>query len=196
VRLDNGEEIPAYTLVWAAGVKASSLTDQLGVQQASKGRVVVEPTLQLPGHPEVFVVGDAAFMQQDGEPLPMLAPVAIQQAKQAARNILHLEAGRSPQPFKYTDPGSMATIGRNVAVARVGRFKFHGFLAWLVWLGVHLVWLIGFRNKLLVLINWAADYLFYERAMRLITGGALNERTAPWKVEPQESQPVREPVIE
>jgi NADH dehydrogenase len=197
VVLDSGEEIPAFTLVWAAGVKASSLVDALGMQQASKGRLVVDPTLQLPGHPEVFVVGDAAFLEQDGEPLPMLAPVAIQQAKQAARNILHLQAGRSPQPFQYDDPGSMATIGRNVAVARVGRFKFHGFLAWLVWLGVHLVWLIGFRNRLLVLINWAADYLFYERAMRLITpDSALNTKTAPWELEPEHPQPFKEPMGE
>ncbi len=182
VTLKDGEQIPAYTLIWAAGVRAVSLLERAGLTVARQGRVVVEPTLQVPGRPEVFVVGDAAYLEDEqGQPLPMVAPVAIQQAKAAARNIIRLVKGEEPQPFHYKDPGSMATIGRNAAVARVGRFRFHGFIAWLAWLGVHLIWLIGFRNRLLVLINWAADYLFYERAVRLILpDGDPKTDDTPW----------------
>ncbi len=170
VTLKNGERIPAYTLIWAAGVKAVSWLERLDVQQAKQGRVVVTPALQLPEHPNVFVIGDAAYLEEDdGRPLPMVAPVAIQQGKLAAKNIVRSLQGEDPLPFEYRDPGSLATIGRNAAVARVKGFKFTGFFAWLVWLAVHLFWLIGFRNRLLVLINWAADYIFYERAVRLIT---------------------------
>lgn len=169
VTLKNGGRIPAYTLIWAAGVKAVSWLERLGLQQAKQGRVVVEPTLQLPGRPNVFVIGDAAYLENGGHPLPMVAPVAIQQGKLAAKNIVRGLQGEELLPFEYRDPGSLATIGRNAAVARVKGFKFTGFFAWLVWLAVHLFWLIGFRNRLLVLINWAADYIFYERAVRLIT---------------------------
>jgi NADH:ubiquinone reductase (H+-translocating) len=169
VLLKSGEVIPCHTMIWAAGVRAARVVDTLGVEQARQGRVTVGQTLQLPGHAEVFVVGDAAYLEDDGSPLPMVAPVAIQQAKTAAANILNLLEGKPLQHFHYRDPGSLATIGRNAAVARVGRYKFHGFFAWLVWLAVHLFWLIGFRNRLLVLINWAWDYLLYERAVRLIT---------------------------
>jgi NADH dehydrogenase len=169
VLLKNGEAIPANTLIWAAGVRAKSLAGRLDVPKGGQGRVVVEPTLQLPGFPEVFMIGDAAYLEEAGNPLPMMAPVAIQQAKVAAQNIRNLIAGKPLVQFDYKDPGSLATIGRNVAVARIGRFKFHGFLAWLVWLGVHLVWLIGFRNRLFVLINWAWAYLLRESGVRLIT---------------------------
>jgi NADH dehydrogenase len=169
VRLRDGQTIEACTLIWAAGVKASGLLDGLAVAKGRQGRVVVEQTLQVPGRSEVFVVGDAAYLEKDGQPLPMLAPVAIQQAKVAARNIRNLLESRPLEKFVYKDPGSLATIGRNAAVARLGRFKFHGFLAWVLWLAVHIFWLIGFRNRLLVLINWASDYLFYERGVRLIT---------------------------
>jgi NADH dehydrogenase len=129
----------------------------------------VDPTLQLPGHPEVFVIGDAAYLEVDGQPLPMVAPVAIQQGKTAARNIRHFLSGQQLEPFHYHDPGSLATIGRNKAVAHIRDFKFHGFPAWVVWLVVHLFSLIGFRNRLFVLMNWAWDYFFYEWAVRLIT---------------------------
>jgi NADH dehydrogenase len=156
-------------MIWAAGVRADDLVNSLDARQARQGRVVVEPTLQLPGHPEVFVIGDAAYLEEDGNPLPMMAPVAIQQGKLAAHNIQHLLNGTTLESFKYKDPGSLATIGRNAAVARVKNFKFTGFPAWVVWLAVHLFWLIGFRNRILVLINWASDYIFFERAVRLIT---------------------------
>lgn len=168
VWLKDGETIRAHTLIWAAGVRAEELLDRSGLQQARQGRAEVLPTLQVPGHEEVFVVGDAAYLESDGHPLPMMAPVAIQQGKTAARNILHLLSGEPLETFRYRDPGSLATIGRNAAVARIKRLKFSGFVAWVVWLAVHLLWLIGFRNRLLVLINWAWDYFLYERAVRWI----------------------------
>jgi NADH dehydrogenase len=169
VALKNGEIIPASTLIWSAGVRASSLLDSLGISQGRQGRAVVELSLQLPGHPEAFVIGDAAYLEEDGKPLPMMAPVAIQQGKLAARNIQAMLSGAPVANFEYKDPGSLATIGRNTAVARIGRLKFYGFLAWLVWLAVHLFWLIGFRNRLLVMINWAWDYFFYDRSGRFVS---------------------------
>lgn len=169
VFLRDGGKIKTNTLIWAAGVRAASLLDQLGLPQARQGRVRVDPTLQVPGLPEVFVCGDAAYLEEDGQPLPMMAPVAIQQGKTAARNIRRILSGLPLECFDYRDPGSLAAIGRHEAVARVNGFKFHGFLAWVVWLAVHLFWLIGFRNRLIVLISWAWDYFFYEWAVRLIT---------------------------
>jgi NADH dehydrogenase len=169
VLLRDGGKIPTNTLIWTAGVRAESLLDRVGLEQARYGRARVDSTLQVPGHPEVFVCGDAAYLEKDGQPLPMMAPVAIQQGKTAARNIRRILTGQQLEPFEYHDPGSLATIGRNAAVARVNGFKFHGFLAWVVWLAIHLFWLIGFRNRLIVLISWAWDYFFYEWAVRLIT---------------------------
>ena len=169
VRLRGGEVIPAHTLIWAAGAAAVSLTGRLGLPTAKQGRITVEPTLQVRGHPEVFVIGDAAYLEHDGEPLPMMAPVAIQQAETAAGNIARLVRGETPRAFRYRNPGTLATIGRNAAVAHIRGIAFTGFPAWVVWLVVHLIQIIGFRNKLFVLLNWAWDYFFYERASRLIT---------------------------
>jgi NADH dehydrogenase len=169
VTLEGGEMIPASTLLWSAGVQAAALIDQLGVEQARLGRVKVTPELNIPGQPDVYVVGDAAYLEKDGTPLPMMVPVAVQQAELAAANILAKLQNRPAKAFTYRDPGSLATIGRNSAVARLGTWTFRGFLAWLMWLFVHLINLIGFRNRLIVLINWAWDYFFYDRAVRLIT---------------------------
>jgi NADH dehydrogenase len=169
VRLKSGEVIPAHTLIWAAGVQAVSLTTTLGLTTVRQGRVAVTPTLQLPDHPEVHVIGDAAYLEADGAPLPMMAPVAMQMAEAASRNVVRGLAGQPPLAFRYRDPGQLATIGRNAAVAYIRGIAFKGFPAWVVWLIVHIIQLIGFRNKLLVLINWAWDYFFYERAARLIT---------------------------
>lgn len=169
VMLRGGEVIPTHTLIWAAGVKAAALVNALGVGQDRLGRVAVTPSLQIPDHPEVFVIGDAACLESGGQPLPMIAPVAIQQAETAATNIKRLLAGRPTAGFVYKDPGTLATIGRNAAVARFGRLEFRGFVAWVMWLIVHIYQLIGFRNRLVVLINWAWDYLFYDRAVRLIS---------------------------
>ena len=169
VYLKDGTSIPTRTLVWTAGVRAHDLVQHLGVATARGGRVVVEPTLQLPGHPEVFCIGDLAYLEDDeGKPLPQVAPVAIQQGEHAARNLRRLLAGQPLLPFRYHDRGTMVTIGRNAAVAVVGSRAIKGFPAWLAWLGVHLIKLIGFRNRLLVLINWAWNYIFYDRGVRLI----------------------------
>lgn len=169
VALADGDSIPTLTLLWSAGVRAAGLADKLGVQQGRLGRVIVTPELHLPGHPEVYVIGDAAYLENDAGALPMMAPVAVQQADVAVENILASDRGEPQQAFVYRDPGSLATIGRNAAVARIGTWQFTGFMAWTVWLVVHLIGLIGFRNRLIVLINWAWDYFFYDRAVRLIT---------------------------
>jgi NADH dehydrogenase len=161
--------IRAKTMIWAAGAKAAGLTARLGARTSRHGRLAVEETLQLPGRPEVFVIGDAAYLEAEGKPLPMMAPVAIQMAEVASANIRRQIAGEPLQPFHYRDPGSLATIGRNAAVAHIAGIEFRGFPAWVVWLFVHLIQLIGFRNRLIVLINWAWDYLFYDRGARLIT---------------------------
>jgi len=169
VSLKSGEVIPARTLIWAAGVQAVSLTARLGLPTVRQGRVAVTPTLAVPEHPDIYVIGDAAYLEVDGAPLPMMAPVAIQMARTAAANIRRRLAGQPPVSFDYRDPGSLATIGRNAAVAYIRGIAFTGFPAWVVWLVVHIIQLIGFRNKLFVLLNWAWDYFFYERAARLIT---------------------------
>ncbi|MDT8902471.1 NAD(P)/FAD-dependent oxidoreductase [Anaeroselena agilis] len=168
ITLADGAAIAARTIVWAAGVKAAALIATLGVPADRLGRAIVAETLQLPGHPEVFVAGDAACREQDGGPLPMIAPVAVQQAILAAANIAALAAGRQPAALVYKDPGTLATIGRSTAVAAIGRWRFAGFTAWLLWLVIHLIRLVGFRNRFIVTINWAWDYFFYERAIRLI----------------------------
>ncbi len=170
ITLSNTETITTNTVIWAAGVKVSKLVEQLPVEHAGLGRARVTPTLQLPKAKEVFLIGDAAYFEdQNGIPLPMVAPVAMQQAEYAAKNILCLINGFTLQPFVYHDLGSMATIGRNQAVAQLGKFRFQGFIAWIIWLFVHLMQLVGFRNRLIVLFNWAWEYLSYERAIRLIT---------------------------
>jgi NADH dehydrogenase len=169
VRLGGGEVIPARTLIWAAGAQAVSLTSRIGLPTARQGRVRVEPTLCVPGHDNVYIIGDAAYLEHAGEPLPMMAPVALQMADTAATNIMRRLRGDPPTPFRYRDPGTLATIGRNAAVAYIHGVAFKGFPAWVVWLVVHLVQLIGFRTKLFVLLSWAWDYFFYERASRLIT---------------------------
>jgi NADH:quinone reductase (non-electrogenic) len=170
ITLADGSQIDAYTLIWTAGVRSAEIVDRLGVQQAVAGRVRVEPTLQLPGHPEVFVIGDAAYVEDEhGQPLPMLATVAQQQAKTAARNLRKILKGETLDPFHYKDPGLLATIGRNAAVARIWGLSFSGFIAWVIWVGLHIFRLIGFRNRLVVLINWAWDYFFYDNQVRLIT---------------------------
>jgi NADH dehydrogenase len=169
VLLKSGEVIPARTLIWAAGVQAVPLTARLGLPTGRQGRIPVSATLQVADHPDIYVIGDAAYLEAEGQPLPMMAPVAIQMAETAAGNIRRRVAGEPPVPFRYRDPGSLATIGRNAAVAYIHGIGFTGFPAWVVWLVVHIIQLIGFRNKLFVLLNWAWDYFFYERAARLIT---------------------------
>jgi NADH:ubiquinone reductase (H+-translocating) len=163
--------LPAAVILWAAGVAASPLGKKLGAPVDRAGRVLVNPDLSLPGHPEVFVIGDLASLKdKNGNPLPGLAPVAMQQGKATAENIARELQGNPRQDFHYLDKGSLATIGRAAAVAQFGKVHISGFLAWLSWLFVHIFFLIGFRNRIIVLIQWAWAYFTYERGARLITG--------------------------
>ncbi len=168
VRLGNGERIGAGVVIWVAGVAAAPLASGLPGAKAAAGRVIVSETLQLSEHPDVYVIGDMAAVSGQPRPHPMLAPVAIQQGTLAGKNALASLEGREQRSFRYRDRGSMATIGRHAAVAHVLGIDVNGFVAWLMWLTVHLVWLIGFRNKALVLVNWAWNYFTYDRAARLI----------------------------
>jgi NADH:ubiquinone reductase (H+-translocating) len=175
VDLESGETIYAENILWAAGVSANPLTRKLGVETDRAGRVKVEADLSLPGHPNVFAIGDMALvLEPDGKPVPGVSPAAMQMATHVVHIIedeLTLGAGRAPRPaFKYWDKGTMATIGRSAAVAYSGPIKMHGFIAWLAWLFVHLVFLIGFRNKLAVFMQWVYSYFTYKRGARIITG--------------------------
>ncbi len=170
VQLEN-EFIPSSTVVWAAGNAASPLGKQLGGETDRAGRVSITPELTVPGHPNLFVIGDlSSFTHQGGKPLPGVSPVAMQQGRHAARNILAGIKGEPMTPFRYLDKGSMATIGRHAAVADIRGFRINGYPAWLAWLFVHLIFLIGFRNRVLVFLQWAWSYLNYYRGARLITG--------------------------
>jgi NADH dehydrogenase len=169
------ERIGARTVLWAAGVRASPLAASLGVPLDRAGRVRVEPDLTIPGCPSIFVIGDLAALEEAGKPVPGVAPAAMQEGRHAARNILRSLRGQPHQPFHYLDKGSLATIGRAAAVAEIRGLRLSGFIAWLAWLGIHILFLIGFRNRFLVLAEWAWVYLRNERGARLITGspGAL-----------------------
>jgi NADH dehydrogenase len=167
--LKDGRTIPTETVVWTAGVRGVSLPQNWNLPTRRNGQVDVLPTLQLADHTDLYIVGDLAHVEQDGHPLQLIATVATQEGEWAARNVHRQIAGAEPEPFKYHDPGMLAVTGRNAAAVRLGRFTFTGFLAWVIWLSVHLYRLIGFRNRLSVLINWAWDYLFYDRVVRLIT---------------------------
>nr|WP_211193908.1 NAD(P)/FAD-dependent oxidoreductase [Pyxidicoccus fallax] len=166
------EHIPARTVVWAAGVAASPVARTLGVELDRAGRVLVAPELTVPGHEDIFVVGDLASVKgDDGKPVPGLAPAAMQMGKQAAANIRRRLEGKPMQPFKYWDRGSYAVIGRGHAVGiAFRRFKQSGFPAWAAWLLIHITFLIGFRSRLAVLLNWAYSYLTFAKSARIITG--------------------------
>lgn len=182
--------IPTCTVLWAAGVASSPLGRQLGVEVDRSGRVPVQPDLSVAGHPEIFVVGDLALAKQsNGKPLPGLAPVAIQQGESAGDNIWRAINGQPRRAFRYFDRGTMATIGRAAAVADIRGLHLSGFLAWLAWLFIHLLYLIGFENRVLVLIQWAASYVSYERGARLITG-PWHAGLAPSQVAAQRTEKV------
>ncbi|HXX68144.1 MAG TPA: NAD(P)/FAD-dependent oxidoreductase [Polyangiaceae bacterium] len=167
------ERIPCSVVLWAAGVRANPLTRMLGVAVDRSGRVPVEKDLSIPGHRHAFVIGDAArFEDAAGQPLPGVSPVAMQQGRAVAKSIVRLLAGKGTLPFEYVDKGSMATIGRSRAVAVLGRTHLTGLVAWLAWLVVHIWYLIGFKNRLVVMIVWAWSYVTYRRGARLITGYA------------------------
>jgi NADH:ubiquinone reductase (H+-translocating) len=163
--------IIAPVILWAAGVAASPLGRMLGAPCDRAGRVLVQPDLSIPGHPEVFVVGDLASLKDEhGKQIPGLAPVAIQEGKYVAKTIRRELAGHPREPFHYWDKGTLATIGRAAGIAEFGKIHISGFIAWLSWLFIHIFFLIGFRNRLLVFIQWAWSYVTYERGARLITG--------------------------
>lgn len=172
IRLKDGSETEANTIVWAAGVRSAELADSLGVKLGKQARVPVNPTLQMAEHPEVFVIGDMAYLEgfKDKQAYPMVAPVAIQMGKLAGANVLALQHNRPLTAFKYFDKGNMATIGRRNAVFDAFGIRMTGFPAWISWLFVHLMSLVGFRNRLVVLLNWAYNYFTYDRGARLITG--------------------------
>lgn len=169
VVLSDGAVIPAHTLFWSAGVKAAPLAATLNCPLKSGGRVPVEADLSLAGHPEVYVIGDMAYLEQDGMPLPMVAPVAMQMGIYAGKAIIAREQGQTIPLFRYHDKGSMATIGRSAAVAFTHGLKLRGYSAWVAWLLLHLYYLIGFRNRVVVMLNWVWYYWFHERQVRLIT---------------------------
>jgi NADH dehydrogenase len=170
VSLRDGRSIYAATVIWVAGIKTPPLIERLGLETKAGGRVAVEPSMRAPGLSNVFVIGDAAYLEgPDGRPYPQVAPVAIQQGALAAGNILRSIRWEALASLRYRDQGTMTTIGRRRAVAHVYGLRLSGFIAWTIWLVVHLVQLIGFRNKALVLVNWAWNYFTYDRGVRLIT---------------------------
>ena len=164
------ERVEARTVLWAAGVAASSLAGSLGTPLDPAGRVNVEPDLSVPGAPTVFVAGDLARIPFGEDIVPGVAPAAIQQGRHAADNVRRRLEGKPTRPFEYVDKGSLATIGRAAAVAEIGRLRFGGFFAWMAWLLIHIFYLIGFRNRVWVLAGWAWSYLTFKRGARLITG--------------------------
>ena len=167
------ERLDAGTILWAAGVAASPIATSLGVPLDRVGRVPAEPTLQVPGHSNIFVAGDICALSQDGAPLPGVAQVAMQEGAHASRNVLRAITGQPLEPFRYKDYGTMATIGRGSAVGDIRGLKVSGFLAWLFWIFLHIFWLIGFRNRIAVMTEWAWAYLTFQRRVRLITGEKL-----------------------
>jgi NADH:quinone reductase (non-electrogenic) len=168
------ERIRAATVIWAAGVRATALTDRLGAPIDRAGRVLVNHDLTVPGHHNVFAIGDMTYLEQDGKPLPGVSPVAMQMGRRVAGNIRNDLAGKPYEEFRYFDKGSMATIGRKAAIAEIGKLHLSGFIAWMAWLTVHIFFLIGFRNRFAVLFNWAWSYFTYQRGARLITGRRLS----------------------
>ena len=198
------QRIGARTVIWAAGVAASPLARSLGAPLDRAGRVLVNPDLTVPGRDDIFVIGDLAALVQDARPIPGVASAAIQEGRHAARNIVRALHGEPCLPFRYCDKGSFATIGRGAAVGELlGGFQLSGFLAWLAWLVVHIYFLMGFRNRLLVMFDWAYSYLTYRRGARLITGLTRPRMLeAPGRGEskaergpglPRQRRPVREP---
>lgn len=187
--LVGNERIPAKTVLWAAGVAASPLGKSLGVPLDRAGRVIVNPDLTVPGHEEISIAGDMASLTgPDGHPVPGLAPAAMQMGEHAADNIARMLDGKPPTPFRYKDKGIMATVGRRAAVARVGERKFSGWFAWILWCFIHILFLIGFRNRFRVLTEWAWGYIGYDRGSRLITGPLdFHTVTAPRETVPTEA---------
>lgn len=175
VTFSGGERITTRSFVWAAGVKPGELVSMLKLPTTKSGRVVVDEALRVTGQERVFAIGDIAAVPYQGGEMPMLSPPAMQEGRCVARTILNLERGRPPERFRYVDKGLMATIGRNAAVALLGKLKFKGWIGWVMWLVVHLYFIIGFRNRIVVLVEWAWDYFRYDRPIRLIESARRRE---------------------
>lgn len=174
IRFRDGESIKSHTILWTAGVSGMEFKSDLKLKEGSDKRLIVDETLGIQGLNNVFVCGDLAYFVQGGVPLPMNAPVATQQGEHAALNILKLISGNRPDPFKYSDRGSMVTLGRNSAITKIRGLEIRGFSAWILWLFIHIFYLIGFRNKIIVLISWFGDYIFFERSGRMIIPSSAN----------------------
>lgn len=168
MELGSGESIKSHTILWTAGVGGISIKSDVKLTSRRDGRTPVDDHLRPAGFDNVFICGDLAYLEQDGKGLPMIAPVATQQGIHSAKNILRMINAKRLKPFRYNDRGSMVTVGRNSAVTKFAGFEVRGFLAWVLWLFIHIFYLIGFRNKLFVMISWFRDYMLYERAGRMI----------------------------
>jgi NADH dehydrogenase len=166
--LGDGERLKSHTILWTAGVSGVAIKSDIKIADRKDARVTVDEYLRPGGCDNVFICGDMAYLEQSGKPLPMNAPVATQQGIHSAINILRLINGKTLKPFRYGDRGSMVTIGRNSAITKAAGFEFRGFIAWVLWLFIHIFYLIGFRNKILVMISWFRDYLFFERSGKMI----------------------------
>lgn len=190
------ETIRASTIIWAAGVRAAPLAEKLGVELDRGGRIIVKEDCSIPGHPEAFAIGDIAlFLDASGHALPGVSPVAMQQARFVAEVIQRSLEGQPRRAFEYFDKGSMATIGRSRAVAQVGRLRLDGFIAWLAWLAVHIWYLIGFRNRVIVMLEWFWAYVLYRRGARLITGHVLMPRALAPRTEAAGPEPPPSPIL-
>jgi NADH:ubiquinone reductase (H+-translocating) len=189
------ERIRSHTVLWGAGVAASPLARTLGVQLDRAGRVKVEPTLTVPGHDDVFVVGDLVSLLQDGKPVPGVAPAAMQMGRHTARNIQRRLAGRPLEPFRYRDKGSFAVVGRGAAVGTTlkERLRLDGFVAWFLWLTIHILYLVGFRNRVSVLLDWIYSVATRKRTVRLITGGPAPELPELRRLQAHERLPLPPP---
>jgi len=186
------EKIRAATVIWGAGVRATALTARLGAPLDRAGRILINRDLTVPGHHNVFAIGDMIYLEQDGKPLPGVSPAAMQMGRCVARNIRNDLAGKPYEEFRYFDKGSLATIGRKAAIAELGKLHLSGFIAWMAWLMVHIFFLIGFRNRFAVIFNWAWSYFTYQRGARLITGRRLGLFPRKEIVEGEQESPRRE----
>ncbi|MCX7677589.1 MAG: NAD(P)/FAD-dependent oxidoreductase [Spirochaetes bacterium] len=166
--LESGEIVETETVVWTAGVRGEMIPNDLRIELQPNGRVKVDEYLRIPGYRDIFVVGDLACAYHEGKALPMIAPVAMQQGRYVGDYLKKLSRGKRTAPFRYRDKGSMVTVGRNQAVSQIGALKMKGYFAWIIWIFIHILYLIGFRNKLFVMINWIFDYIFFEKSVRLI----------------------------
>jgi len=172
VRFSTGEILKSGTILWTAGVSGIRLKTDIKIPERRDFRLQVENTLRFPGYENVFICGDLAYLEQDGVPLPMNAPVASQEGELAAMNILRIIENKELKPFRYADRGAMVTIGRNSAIAKYKIIEVRGFIAWIMWIFIHIFYLIGFRNKIFVMINWSRDYIMFERSGRMIIPSA------------------------